>query len=325
MSIATHLPYPDLLALKLTSLYFSTLLAPLLTVPIRVRWLHDRTALGLPVPCGRGLGGAVFPSQAHRWVTGGGSRKESNDKDNRYGKGIGPCQNPSQRQRQGLSFLTDAVFVANIEVSDILRGRRTHAECVVHFARARARADKGLEYPPEWERCLVVPHAFTRDRGAHGDGDKARDGRGLCPPIREWEAKRLRFEQSLAGRTARCLVDALVWSRGAFCLDPSGCRTQRHRRAVTAGSTVRRPACWTWTLATATATHVLRDLGRLHPPAIIGCSLLVLVFVALLALLGWVQVPITLGGTWRFVVSTSWTWLRRAWEDGMDDLGIAGQ
>jgi len=48
--IASHLPYPDLLALKLTSPYFSALVTPLLTVKARVNWVQARYKQNLLVP-----------------------------------------------------------------------------------------------------------------------------------------------------------------------------------------------------------------------------------------------------------------------------------
>ena len=48
--IASHLDYPDLLSLKLTNQYFSTLISPKLNVKMRVRWVQDRFARCLPVP-----------------------------------------------------------------------------------------------------------------------------------------------------------------------------------------------------------------------------------------------------------------------------------
>ena len=48
--IASHLTYPDLLSLKLTSMYFCDLIAPKLTVRMRVHWVQTRQAQRLPVP-----------------------------------------------------------------------------------------------------------------------------------------------------------------------------------------------------------------------------------------------------------------------------------
>ncbi|KAH0839232.1 hypothetical protein AYO21_05647 [Fonsecaea monophora] len=48
--IADHLPYPDLLSLKLTDTYFAALVGPKLTVKSRVSWVQSRYAQRLPVP-----------------------------------------------------------------------------------------------------------------------------------------------------------------------------------------------------------------------------------------------------------------------------------
>lgn len=48
--ILTSLPYPDLLSLSLTNVYFSHLVRPHLTVRSRVNWVTVRRALNLPVP-----------------------------------------------------------------------------------------------------------------------------------------------------------------------------------------------------------------------------------------------------------------------------------
>ncbi|KIX99646.1 uncharacterized protein Z520_04281 [Fonsecaea multimorphosa CBS 102226] len=48
--IADHLPYPDLLSLKLTNTYFAALVAPKLTVKSRISWVQGRYAQHLPVP-----------------------------------------------------------------------------------------------------------------------------------------------------------------------------------------------------------------------------------------------------------------------------------
>src|ERR1700761_2426523 len=48
--IASHLTYPDLLSLKLTSKYFDGLVAPKLNVKLRVQWVQSRYTLHLPVP-----------------------------------------------------------------------------------------------------------------------------------------------------------------------------------------------------------------------------------------------------------------------------------
>ena len=53
--IASHLTYPDLLSLKLTSNYFSGLIGPKLNVKMRVHWVRDRCDQYLPVPKGTKL------------------------------------------------------------------------------------------------------------------------------------------------------------------------------------------------------------------------------------------------------------------------------
>ncbi|KIW93725.1 uncharacterized protein Z519_05039 [Cladophialophora bantiana CBS 173.52] len=48
--VAEHLPYPDLLSLKLTNTYFAALVGSKLTVKMRISWVKSRYAQHLPVP-----------------------------------------------------------------------------------------------------------------------------------------------------------------------------------------------------------------------------------------------------------------------------------
>ena len=188
--IASHLPYPDLLSLSLTTQYFSVIITPKLTVKLRVDWVQSRYAAYLPVP------------QATR-----------------------------------LSFISDALFVRNVEVSSILRRRRKHAECIEYDEESQRLFRKsimalevggrgGMQYlkvsgrvGPRWNKnCLVT-------------------GERMCPRILEKELVQKRYERSVVGRVCSSwrLVSWAGWT--FYWWLRSGIRSIRRRRR---GGSVRR-------------------------------------------------------------------------------------
>lgn len=96
-------------------------------------------------------------------------------------------------QSTKLSFRSDASFVANAEVKEMLRRRRRHLECVEcawarHLMSARYGSKKGKRM------CFVTES-------------------GPCPKIQELEAKKRRYDDSLAGRVTGSISKSVAWHK----------------------------------------------------------------------------------------------------------------